>query len=356
MQAKKVFRCFVFGLIFTVAVGTVFGAAPAMAKAVNLKFAHSEAVANIRHDVALLFAKRVGELSKGEITVEVFPAGVMGTHQSCQEQVAMGTLDFYPTTAGLVSVFDPNRTQELIELPYLFDSYTQAYAFMDTPFVTKFYEPLLARGIRYLATWDNGFRHMTNSVRPINTPADMKGLKIRVVQSEMSINIINALGGNAVPMSYSELYTALSQKVVDGQENPFMNIYASKFYEVQKYMSVTKHQYSTLPVIMSDKTWKKLDENQRQIIQKVALEAAAYMRKNVGANEDSQRKAMEKAGMKVNDVNDLTPFRKAQEPVYEWAKKKWGADKVGTVLSEVEKFRKQYPAGTTYFGISDQKK
>ena len=355
MQTKQAFRCLVLGLIFTAAACT-FLVAPAMAKAINLKFAHSEAVANIRHDVVLHFAKQVSELSKGEITVEVFPAGVMGTHQSCQEQVAMGTLDFYPTTAGLVSIFDPNRTQELIELPYLFDSYAQAYAFMDTPFVTKFYEPLLARGIRYLATWDNGFRHMTNSVRPINTPADMKGLKIRVVQSEMSINIINALGGSAVPMSYSELYTALSQKVVDGQENPFMNIYASKFYEVQPYMSVTKHQYSTLPIIMSDKTWKKLDNNQRQIIQKVAMEAAAYMRKKVGANEDSQRKAMEAAGMKINDVKDLTPFRKTQEPVYEWAKKKWGADKVGTVLSEVEKFRKLYPAGSTYFGLSDQKK
>ena len=354
MRTKQAFRCMVLGFIFTAAV-CIFLEAPATAKAVNLKFAHSEAVANIRHDVALFFAKRVAELSKGEITIEVFPAGVMGTHQSCQEQVAMGTLDFYPTTAGLVSVFDPNRTQELIELPYLFDSYTQAYAFMDTPFVTKFYEPLLARGIRYLATWDNGFRHMTNSVKAINTPADMKGLKIRVVQSEMSINIINALGGNAVPMSYSELYTALSQKVVDGQENPFMNIYASKFYEVQKYMSVTKHQYSTLPIIMSDKTWKKLDENQRQIIQKVSLEAAAYMRKKVGANEDSQRKAMEAAGMKVNDVKDLTPFRKTQEPVYEWAKKKWGTEKVSELLGEVEKTRKQYPVGgKTYFGPGDK--
>ena len=356
MQTRQAFRCLVLGLIFTAAACTFLGVAPVMAKDVNLKFAHSEAVANIRHDVVLFFAQRVAELSKGQVTIEVFPAGVMGTHQSCQEQVAMGTLDFYPTTAGLVSVFDPNRTQELIELPYLFDSYAQAYAFMDTPFVTRFYEPLLVRGIRYLATWDNGFRHMTNSARPINTPDDMKGLKIRVVQSEMSINIINALGGSAVPMSYSELYTALSQKVVDGQENPFMNIYASKFYEVQKYMSVTKHQYSTLPIIMSDKTWKKLDNNQQQIIQKVALEAAAYMRKKVGANEDAQRKAMEAAGMKLNDVKDMNAFRKTQEPVYEWAKKKWGAERVNAVQSQVEKFRKMYPAGSTYFGISDQKK
>ena len=172
MQTKKALRCLALVLVVSVALCAV-GVAVAMAKPVNLRFAHSEAVANIRHDVALFFAKRVGELSKGELVIEVFPAGVMGTHQSCQEQVAMGTLDFYPTTAGLVSVFDPNRTQELIELPYLFDSYTQAYAFMDTPFVTKFYEPLQARGIRYLATWDNGFRHMTNSVRPINLPAYM---------------------------------------------------------------------------------------------------------------------------------------------------------------------------------------
>ena len=162
---------------------------------------------------------------------------------------------------------------------------------------------------------------MTNNARPIKTPADMKGLKIRVVQSEMSINIINALGGSAVPMSYSELYTAMSQGVVDGQENPYMNIYASKFYEVQKYLSVTRHQYSTLPLIISEKTWKKLDDNQRTAIQKAAMEAAVYFRKKVGANEDDQRKAMEQAGMKINDIPDLTAFRKAEAPVYEWARK-----------------------------------
>ena len=325
-----------------------------LAKAVTLRLGHSEALTNIRHEIVLMFVKRTAELSKGEVKIEVYPAGMLGTHTSCQEEVSMGTLDFYITTAGLVSVFDPQRTQELIELPYLFDTASQAYAFMDTPFVTKFYEPLKAKGIRYLSTWDNGFRQMTNSVRPIFTPQDMKGLKIRVVQSEMSMNIINAMGGNAVPMSYSELYTALAQGVVDGQENPFMNIYASKFYEVQKYMSVTRHQYSTLPIIISEKTWKKLDANQQNAIQKAAIEAAPVFRKKVMANEDSQRKAMEKAGMKVNDVPDLTPFRKAVEPVYEWAKKKWGADKLNEVLAEADNIRKKYPSGKTYFGPDDK--
>ena len=337
-----------FCLIATLAVAMMPG--PGWAKTVNLRLGHSEAVANIRHDVCLFFVKRADELSKGEVKIEVFPAGVLGTHQGCQEQVAMGTLDFYITTAGLVSVFDPNRIQELLELPYLFDNYYQAYAFMDKPFVATYYEPLIAKGIRYLATWDNGFRQMTNNARPIKTPEDMKGLKIRVVQSEMSINIINALGGSAVPMSYSELYTAMSQGVVDGQENPYMNIYASKFYEVQKYLSVTRHQYSTLPLIISEKTWKKLDDNQRTAIQKAAMEAAVYFRKKVGANEDDQRKAMEQAGMKINDIPDLTAFRKAEAPVYEWARKKWGADKVDAVLAEVEKVRKEYPAGKVYFG------
>jgi tripartite ATP-independent transporter DctP family solute receptor len=354
MRAQRFFTHLTVGLMLTVAIFLMLGADSATAKTVELRLAHSEAVANIRHDVTIFFAKRVDEISKGEVKIEIFPAGVLGTHQGCQEQVAMGTLDFYITTAGLVSVFDPNRTQELLELPYLFDNYSQAYAFMDLPFVAKFYEPLIAKGIRYLATWDNGFRQMTNNVRPINTPADMKGLKIRVVQSEMSINIINAMGGSGVPMSYSELYTALSQGVVDGQENPFMNIYASKFYEVQKYLSVTRHQYSTLPLIISEKTWKKLDDNQRQAIQKAALEAAVYFRKKVGANEDDQRKAMEAAGMKINDVADLMPFRKAVEPVYAWAKGKWGADKVDEVLTAVEKVRKEYPAGKTYFGPEDK--
>jgi tripartite ATP-independent transporter DctP family solute receptor len=239
----------------------------------------------------------------------------------------------------------------LIELPYLFDNYSQAYAFMDTDFVSEIYAPLQKKGIRYLATWDNGFRHMTNSKRAINSPADMKGLKVRVVKSEMSINIVSAMGASAVPMAYSELYTALGSKVVDGQENPFMNIYASKFYEVQKYMSTTKHQYSTLPVIFSEQRWQSLTEEQRAAVKQAALEAAAFMRKKVGANEQAQREAMEKAGMKINDVADLAPFRKAMDKVYTWARGKWGAEKVDEVLKRVEEIRAKYPKDGTYFGL-----
>ena len=344
-----------FTLVTFIACSLLVSPATSYAKKVNLRLAHSESTSNIRHDVVLFFVEKAKELSGGELNIEVFPAGQMGTHTQCQEMVSTGTLDFYITTAGLVSVFDPKRTQELIELPYLFDNYTQAYAFMDTDFVTNIYEPLQAKGIRYLSTWDNGFRHMTNNVRPIYTPEDMKGLKVRVVKSEMSMKIISSLGASPVPMSYSELYTALGSGVVDGQENPFMNIYASKFYEVQKYMSVTKHQYSTLPLIFSEMTWKKLTDNQRKALKQAAMEAAPYMRKQVGANEGKQREAMEKEGLKVNDVPDLTPFRKAVEPVYEWARGKWGADKVNEVLARVEEIRKTYPEGTTYFGPEDKK-
>jgi tripartite ATP-independent transporter DctP family solute receptor len=329
--------------------------ATGIAKTVTLRLAHSEPVSNPRHDTCLFFAKRVDELSKGEVKIEVIPAGAMGSHQSCQQQVSTGVLDFYITTAGLVSTFDPTRIQEIIELPYLFDNYSQAYAFMDTAYVTKVYEPLKAKGIHYLATWDNGFRHLTNNIRPVSTPADMKGLKIRVVQSEMSVNILQALGASAVPMSYSELYQAMQQKVVDGQENPIMNIWASKFYEVQKFMSLTKHQYSTLPLIISEMSWQKLNANQQNAIQKAAMEAAPYFRKLVGAGEADQRKVMEQAGMKVNDVPDLTPFRKAVEVVYAGAKDKWGADKVTELLAEVEKIKKMYPEGKVYFGPEDAK-
>jgi TRAP-type C4-dicarboxylate transport system substrate-binding protein len=166
----------------------------------------------------------------------------------------------------------------------------------------------------------------------------------------MSIKIISAMGANAVPMAYSELYTALGSGVVDGQENPFMNIYASKFYEVQKYMSVTKHQYSTLPVIFSKQRWDSLNDKQKKIIKQAALEAATYMRKKVGANEGQQREAMEKAGMKINDVPDLAPFRQAMQPVYEWARQKWGADRVDEVLKKVEEIRAKYPKDGSYYG------
>jgi tripartite ATP-independent transporter DctP family solute receptor len=354
-KGRRIMKGFGLFLLFCVVVSFLaFTPGTGLAKAVTLRLAHSEPTSNPRHDTSLFFAKRVEELSKGEVKIEVHPAGSLGSHQACQQQVSVGVLDFYITTAGLVSVFDPMRTQELIELPYLFDTYSQAYAFMDTPYVAKFYDPLKAKGIRYLATWDNGFRHMTNNVRPIFAPQDMKGLKVRVVQSEMSINILNALGASAVPMSYSELYQALQQGVVDGQENPYANIWASKFFEVQKYMSITKHQYSTLPIIISEMTWQKLNGSQQKAIQRAAMEGAPFYRKLMVSNEGDQRKAMEKAGMKINDVPDLTPFRKAVEVVYDWAKKKWGTDKVSETLAEVEKIRKKYPAGKVYFGPEDK--
>ena len=352
MRKKLAFGCLA---LILAASFLAFTPATGFAKAITLRLAHSEPVSNPRHDTCLFFAKRVEELSKGEVKIEVIPAGAMGSHQACQQQVSTGVLDFYITTAGLVSTFDPTRIQEIIELPYLFDNYSQAYAFMDTAYVTKVYEPLKPKGTHYLATWDNGFRHVTNNVRPIFTPADMKGMKIRVVQSEMSVNILQALGASAVPMSYSELYQAMQQKVVDGQENPFMNIWASKFYEVQKFMSLTKHQYSTLPLIISEMTWQKLNADQQNAIQKAAMEAAPYFRKLVGAGEDGQRKIMEQAGMKINDVPDLTPFRKAVEVVYADAKQKWGADKVNELLAEVEKIKKAYPEGKVYFGPEDAK-
>jgi tripartite ATP-independent transporter DctP family solute receptor len=323
----------------------------AEAKSLILRLAHSEPTANIRHEASLYFADRVKELSGGGIEVEVYPAGQMGTHTQCQEMVASGSLDVYPTTAGMVSVFDPNRAQELIELPYLFDNYAQAYAFMDTDYVTRMYDSLKSKGIHYLATWCNGFRQMTNNKRPIYTPADMKGLKIRVVKSEMSMKIISSLGASAVPMAYSELYTALGSGVVDGQENPFMNIYDAKFYEVQKFLSVTKHQYSTLPVIFSEKRWQSLDESQQAILKQACLESATFMRKKIGANEGNQRAAMEKEGMKINDVDDLTPFREAVKPVYQWAKEKWGGDKVEDLLKKIDDIRQKYPEEGSYIGL-----
>jgi len=340
-----------FMYLFVVVCALCLLSAPAFAAPVKLRFAHSEATSNIRHDVCLFFAKRVAELSKDQVQVEVFPAGVLGTHQSCQEEVSMGTIDFYPSTAGLVSVFDPKRSQELLELPYLFDTPAQAYAFMDSDYAAKIYEPLQARGIRVLATWDNGFRNLTNNVRAVSSPADMKGMKIRVVQSEMSIKILNALGASGVPMSYSELYTAMASGVVDGQENPVMNIFASKFFEVQKFMSMTRHQYSTLPLLISEATWqRKLNDEQRKAVLQAAKEAAPYFRRKVVSQEDGQKEAMVKAGLAINDVADFAPFRKAVEPVYAWAAEKWGKDRVDELRAEVDKIRAKYPVGTEYFG------
>jgi len=311
-------------------------------KPVTLRLGHTEAVISIRESAAQLFATKVNEYSNGKIKIETFPAGQLGTIPSMTELCMTDSLDFTCTTPGLLEPYDPNKKTGVTQLPFLFDSYEQSWAFMDSDFVKELFEPIQSVGIRFISMWENGFRHITNNKRPIYTPKDLKGLKIRVVKSSVSEAIIKSMGANPVPMAFTELYTALQSGVVDGQENPFSVIYPSRFDEVQKYLSLTGHQYDSLPLIMSKSSWERLGPVGQQIIQKAADEARDFYRYSVFSTEAKWKKELEDKGMKINEP-DIPSFREAVKQAYIELEPKYGADLINNVIAKAKEIRELYP-------------
>jgi tripartite ATP-independent transporter DctP family solute receptor len=211
----------------------------------------------------------------------------------------------------------------VVEMPFMFDSWEQAWALLDGPVGKELVSALPAKSIRVLAFWENGFRNVTNSRRPIEKPADLQGLKIRVPNWEMSIATFKALGASVTPMAWPEVYLALQQGVVDAQENPLSIAWGAKFYEVQKFVSMTGHQYSPLPLIMSEKIWKDLSPAFQKAVQEAAFEARDYQRKLVVDNENMLVKNFLEKGMKSNSP-DKEPFRKAVKVVYDQYQDRYG--------------------------------
>ena len=210
-------------------------------------------------------------------------------------------------------------------MPYLFTGREQAFKLVEGPLNKTIKERVEKNGVKILAFWEAGTRHITNNVRPIYTPADLKGLKIRVPQAQINIDTFKAFGANPVPMAFTELYLGLQQGVVDGQENPLSNIYASKFYEVQKYLSLSGHQFLIHMLMYSAKLWDKLPKDIQKVVLKCAQEAAVYQRQAV-AYDDSRLKAeLADKGMKINEV-DLAAFKAAAEPLYEQYIKTYGPE------------------------------
>lgn len=281
-----------------------------------LKLGYGSGTTNPRHLTAEKFKKWVEEQTKGKVQIDLYPSEVLGTDKQMMEMITMGTLDLTLNQHSLTANYAPKLS--VIELPFLFDSTEKAGKILDGPIGEELAKDLEKSGIQLLAYWENGIRQTTNSKRPIEKPEDLKGLKIRTPESKMTISIFKALGASPAPFSFAELYLALSQGTFDGQENPVTNIHASKFYEVQKYISVTNHKYETLPFLASMKVWQKLPEDVRKVLKEGAVKFAKEHRKMVADNEGKLLADLEAKGMKVSKPN-LQPFRDATKSVYaEW--------------------------------------
>jgi len=272
------------------------------------------------------FKEPVEALSKGRIKVEIYPNAQLGGDREMSEAVQMGTLQMaIPATSPLAG-FD--KRVQILDIPYLFSSRETAFEGIDGELGKTINGYLESKGFAVLGYLENGMRHVTNSKRPIYKPEDMKGIKIRTMENPMHMAYFKEVGANPTPMSWGELYTALQQKTVDAQENPYALIVDGKFYEVQKYASETGHVFSFELIIANKKFMESLPKDLREIVEKCAMDACLAQRKVMAEQEESFKQQCIKAGMKCNS---LTPEQKkafiaASEPVYKQFAKELGED------------------------------
>jgi tripartite ATP-independent transporter DctP family solute receptor len=320
-------------------VAAAIAAGAAQAQTV-LKFSHTDQPGGARQAAALIFAKSVENYSQGRVKVQVFPAGQLANDPKAVEQLQLGGIDLTVTGTGTYATHIP--TLNLMLMPYLVDTYEQGWKlYDDSAWLKKQFDQGPSKGFRFLATWEAGFRSMTTK-GPLNTPEDAKGKKLRTYPNEMQRWLLEAMGFTIQILPVTEVYLAIQQNVVWGQENPIDTIYANKFYEVAPNVTLTQHVYSPIPLTISEKTWQKLSPADREAVTKAARETAAWIRKEIRANDERQLADMTAKGAKVARPS-LEPFRKSVQPAYAKAKDKYGPD-VDQVLAEAASIRKAMPA------------
>ncbi len=282
--------------------------------AVEFKFAHSGSLEHQYQIGAEQFKKLVEEKSGGEMKVTIFPQAQLGGERDLAEGVRMGTIEMSSVAAGNMAGFVPEL--QVFGVPFLFQTREQVYAVLDGPVGKDLADIMLGKGFVNLSIWEVGFRNITNNTRPVKTPEDMKGLKIRVQESKIWIEFMKRLGAIATPIPFGELNTALQQKVVDGQENPVATIYSMKFYEVQKYLSLTGHTYEPALVVANPKWFNGLDPKHQAILKEAAMEAAAFQRQKLADLDRERFDVIRKAGVEVEENPDKAAFAKATEDLH----------------------------------------
>ncbi len=318
------------------ATATLLVALPASAQTV-LKFSHTDQQAGARQAAAQVFAKKVEELTQGRYKVNVFCCSQLGNDPKNIEQLALGGIDFTVSATGSYAPHVPSLN--LTMMPFLVDSYAQGWKLYDeSQWLQAQFAKAPAKGFRFLATWEAGFRSMTTRDM-LATPADAKGKKLRTFPNEMMRWTLEAMGFNIQIMPLPEVYLAIQQGAVAGQENPVDTIYSNKFYEVAPHVTLTNHVYSPIPLAIAEKTWARLSPADQKAVTEAAQLAARYSREFISGNDANQLKEMAAKGAKINARPDVAAFRAAVQPVYAKARDKYGAD-VDAFLKDAEAVRK----------------
>ena len=287
------------------------------------------------------FSELLAAKSGGKLKVKVYPGGTLGNDVSMTASVVGGIQEMAIPEASTLVGNPALKEFGLLNLPLLFRNGKEADAVFDGPVGKKLMDRMPQAGMIGLAFWENGFRHVTNSRHPINKVEDFAGLKMRVLQNPLMIDLFSTLGSNAVPMPFPEVYSGLESKAVDGQENPFATILSSKFYEVNKHAVLSAHVYSAWTLIMSKKFWDKLTPAEQTMIQQTATEATVYRRTVM---REYDRKALEEVkakGMQVTTLSDAERARMGEKlkPVTDKFTAQFGAATAGELMAELDRVR-----------------
>ena len=311
--------------LLTIAAVLAAGFAGAVQAQTEIKFGHVGEPGSLFAASAEEFAKRANARLGGKAKVVVFGSSQLGGDKELLQKLKLGTVDIaLPSTvmsseADLFGVF---------EMPYLVKDRAHMRRIESEVFWKSLAPAAEAKGLKVIAVWENGYRHITNSKRPINTPADLQGIKLRVPEGKWRVKMFQAYGANPSPMKFSEVFTALQTGVMDGQENPFTQIYSAKFQEVQKYLSLTGHVYTPAYATVGAKKWASLSADVRGTLEAVAKETQSFVYDKAAKDDEELLGKIKAAGVQVNTPNK-DAFIAASKPVYEdFAKEVKGAKEV----------------------------
>jgi C4-dicarboxylate-binding protein DctP len=319
--------------VFAVAMAMLLGAmGSADAAPIKIRFSHVVAPNTPKGQAADMFARLANERLKGKVEVQVFPNSQLYTDDKVLDALSTGSLEMAaPSTAKFTS-WVPQL--QLFDLPFLFKNSDVLYATMDGEVGKKMFKLLGKKNMLGLAMWDNGFKQIGNNTREIRKPSDMAGLKYRIMSSKVLEAQFKAVGGNPLVMPFSEVYSALEQGVIDGQENTWSNMYSKKFYEVQKYITETNHGYLGYMVVTNAQFWNHLPKDVRMELDAILKEVTAWIRENaLKINMDQKAEIVAAGTTKVTDLTEAEKdaFREAFKPVHKEFRDIIGGDLIDAV-------------------------
>ncbi len=295
----------------------------------TLKAGHVAAASHPMNTQLIEMAKQIEQKTNGRVKIDVFAEATIGGEREMLEGAKLGTMDIVLSTTAVDGNFDPHM--KIFDLPFLFKDREQAIKVLDGSIGKQLLDGMSSQGLIGLAFWENGFRNLTNSKRPIEKPADIQGLKIRTMENPIHLDAWKALGALPTPMAFAEVFTALQQGTIDGQENPLAIISTSRLYEVQKYVALTNHNYSPMVLIISKKVWDTFPDDIKATFNEQAKSYAVIERQMLKEADEKYLADMKKYGTVVT-TPDTTTFREKVKPVYDKYSKEIGEDILKQIL------------------------